>query len=110
MDVDAVEVPALIVQPFVENAIIHGLLNKQGADKILNIRFRQVNNQLVCEVEDNGVGRHAASSEHSILKSSRKSRGIEVTEKRLQALSQRNMKNIEIIDKKMIRAMLWGQG
>lgn len=100
LDVDAVEVPALIVQPFVENAIIHGLLNKQGADKLLNIRFRQADKQLVCEVDDNGVGRDAASSEHSILKFSRKSRGIEVTEKRLQALSHENKKNVEIIDKK----------
>ncbi len=47
--------PSLVLQPYVENAIKHGLMHKKG-DKRLDIRFNKNNNILVCEVEDNGVG------------------------------------------------------
>lgn len=51
------QVPVMMVQPFVENAIWHGLLNKVG-EKKLDIRFRLVNNLYIeCTIDDNGAGR-----------------------------------------------------
>lgn len=51
-----VEIPPMIIQPFVENAIKHGLLHKEGSKK-LNLRFGLAEHLLYCEIEDNGVGR-----------------------------------------------------
>jgi sensor histidine kinase YesM len=97
IDTHAIEVPALIVQPFVENAILHGLLNKEGIGKKLTINYRIEDHFLICEVEDNGIGRQATSKKESI----HKSRGVEVTEERLKNLNKLdiNTQYIEIIDK-----------
>lgn len=57
-NVEEIEVPPLLIQPFVENAIKHGLLHKSG-EKILNIVFEQTN-ILTCTITDNGVGRKKA--------------------------------------------------
>ena len=56
IDPDNVLLPTMILQPFVENAIWHGISPKNGLGTIY-IRFKTTNNQLICEVEDNGVGR-----------------------------------------------------
>ena len=99
LDAEAIEVPSLLVQPFVENAILHGLLNKKEGDKILNIRFKKSEEFILCEIEDNGVGRKASEAQKSILKTTKKSRGIEITEKKLQLLNQSEGNSIQIIDK-----------
>lgn len=52
-------VPTMILQPFVENSIWHGLLNKNGAGHI-RIGFKNEAGQLICWVEDDGIGREAA--------------------------------------------------
>lgn len=52
-------IPPLILQPFVENSIWHGLANKKGAGKI-TIRIQKQNDMLHCIVEDNGIGRQKA--------------------------------------------------
>jgi ligand-binding sensor domain-containing protein len=54
------KVPPLIVQPFVENAILHGLKNKEGEDGILLIDIDKVNEKLQYTITDNGIGRAAA--------------------------------------------------
>lgn len=58
-DLYDVKIPAMILQPFVENAIKHGLLNKDGVKKI-DINFRKQNAVLICSITDNGIGRKAA--------------------------------------------------
>lgn len=54
-NVEEIEVPPMLVQPFVENAIKHGLLHKSG-DKKLSIVFEQTD-ILTCTITDNGIGR-----------------------------------------------------
>lgn len=50
-----VMIPSMLIQPLAENAIWHGLMNKQG-DKQLHISFSRDNGHLTCTVEDNGIG------------------------------------------------------
>jgi sensor histidine kinase YesM len=53
-------VPSLLVQPFIENALVHGLLHKEG-EKQLDIVFSFVDNVLQCVITDNGIGRKKAA-------------------------------------------------
>lgn len=79
-----VPVPALLVQPFVENAIWHGLATKEG-EKRLSVRFEEHEGSMRCVVEDNGVGRQAAPKRaHS---DGSPSMGLQLTNERLQLLA-----------------------
>jgi ligand-binding sensor domain-containing protein/two-component sensor histidine kinase len=55
----SLKLPAMLLQPFVENGLKHGLLHKKG-EKLLSISFSVVNEQLICEIQDNGIGRKRA--------------------------------------------------
>lgn len=79
-----VPVPALLIQPFVENAIWHGLAPKQG-EKRLVVRFTEDNERIICTVEDNGVGRSAAPKRAHPDGSA--SMGLQLTNERLQLLT-----------------------
>lgn len=101
LDTDNIEVPLLLIQPFVENAIVHGLLPKKEGTKKLDLRFEKVGSVLTFEIEDNGVGRMARKGRDQSAILERKSRGIEIAQKRLKMIHKdRRVKNtIEIIDK-----------
>ena len=84
LDDEDLLVPTLLVQPFVENAVWHGLAPKQGA-KRLSVRFTTRGDQVVCTVEDNGVGRDAAPKRTHPDGSA--SLGLQLTNERLQLLA-----------------------
>ena len=97
---DNVEVPPLIIQPYVENAIWHGLLHKES-DANLNIHVNMVDETILqCTVEDNGVGRVKSRELKSKSATSRKSLGTKLTENRLSLLNKHAELNatVEIID------------
>lgn len=54
------QIPPMMIQPFIENAINHGLLHKKH-NRLLSLRFSRNNHQLSCIVEDNGIGRKRAA-------------------------------------------------
>ncbi len=87
MDPEDYIIPTMILQPFIENAIWHGLANKKGAKKI-TIGFEVEGEELLCSVEDNGVGR-SASSEFKSASSSHESKAIKITQRRLEILEER---------------------
>jgi tetratricopeptide (TPR) repeat protein len=86
LDEDA-EIPALIVQPFVENAVLHGLSDKAGERRI-EVRFERAGEQVRCTITDNGVGRKASSSTDAI-KQDHRSLGMQLTQERLLLLTRR---------------------
>lgn len=55
-DIKDIEIPPMLIQPFVENALKHGLLHKKG-NKLLSINFKLIDDVLTCEITDNGIGR-----------------------------------------------------
>ncbi|MFM9907855.1 MAG: two-component regulator propeller domain-containing protein, partial [Chitinophagaceae bacterium] len=77
-------VPPLIVQPFVENAIHHGLLNKQTGDRRLTVSALLENDCIKYTVKDNGVGRARAQLLKELNKPEQKSYGIDITTERIQ--------------------------
>ena len=54
---DGIEIPSLLIQPYVENAILHGLTNKVGKGKLLIKLQLTPDDQLLVVIEDNGIGR-----------------------------------------------------
>ena len=84
-DVFSIQVPPMIFQPFVENAIWHGLLHKQGPGR-LSIRISKEKRLLSVIIEDNGVGRKKAAEWKSKSATTRKSLGMQLTEERMQLL------------------------
>jgi LytS/YehU family sensor histidine kinase len=86
LDITSLNIPPLIIQPFVENAIWHGLMHKDDPG-LLSISIRTNNNILICEITDNGIGRKRAYEFKSKSVEIKKSMGIEITKKRLELLN-----------------------
>lgn len=86
VDVDDVQVPTMLVQPYVENAIWHGIMNLEDKKGILTLNVSVEETDLKITVEDNGVGRMTTSR----LKRDAEYRsvGMQLSEKRLTAINQ----------------------
>ena len=84
-----IKVPSMILQPFIENALWHGLSAKEEDDKKINLKVYQTNDDFVTiSIEDNGIGRARSTkiNDGKLLK--RKSVGISLTKARLANFSK----------------------
>jgi len=81
-------IPSIIIQPFVENAIKHGLLHKSG-QKQLNITFNLIDEQIICTITDNGIGIKKSQEIKSRQNRNHKSFSTNAISKRLQILEQK---------------------
>lgn len=97
---DSIEVPPLIIQPYVENAIWHGLLHLPGTGHLKIFLSMPHDSMLECTIEDNGVGRARAKELKSKSATSKKSLGMKLTESRLTLLNKHKAltTGIHIID------------
>lgn len=77
---DEIDIPTMIVQPFIENAIIHGVKGLNERRGMIKVSFEQEGSNLKCSIEDNGVGRKSAEQNK---KSSHKSVALDVVNERL---------------------------
>jgi len=94
-----INIPHMMIQPFIENAIWHGLLHKKG-DKKLVVKFLPLNDKVIkCIIEDNGAGRNAEKKEDITGK---KSLAIDFIKQRLELLGKMNNADctLQLIDKK----------
>ena len=89
IDPSLVKVPPIIIQPYAENAIWHGLMQKEDRGK-LDIKFFQRDGELFCEITDDGIGRDKARKIKSNSKSTHKSMGMKITAERLALLQKEN--------------------
>jgi ligand-binding sensor domain-containing protein len=85
IDMENTEIPPLLIQPYIENAILHGLINKNGKGDLW-FSLERHNGLLVCKIEDNGIGRARAQQIEEGKISRHKSLGIKVTEERISGL------------------------
>jgi two-component sensor histidine kinase len=98
LDPDEVVLPTMILQPFVENAIWHGLSKKTSGGRVV-ISFQKQNGSLACSVEDNGIGRQAAEAQKDRSKG-HESKALAITAQRLKLLEkeENSPAHIEMID------------
>lgn len=88
LQANKVFIPTMIIQPFVENALNHGLFHRKE-EKKLQVRFQQIgDNMLHCQIEDNGIGRQRAMEINDNKKYKGKSKGIQVTRDRLELINK----------------------
>jgi len=102
IDTYETELPSMIIQPFIENAIWHGLMPKTDASPKLEVKFILEGAHLICTVKDNGIGRAASAKINEGNRSEHQSTGISNTIRRLFLLSKMEHKqaNITITDLK----------
>lgn len=98
-DISSVMIPTLLIQPFVENAIWHGLQGKNDGTGKININMSVKDDTLHCTICDNGIGRAATVVKEKTEKE-RKSLGINLTQHHLQLIdaSRQHKSGIEIQD------------
>lgn len=100
IDQDDVLIPPLIIQPFVENAIWHGLVHREGIGE-LKIEIMLQKKIFICTVSDNGIGRKKAMEIKQRKGGVYQSMGMKVTQERIKLTSELNKNkdtNIEITD------------
>jgi len=109
LQTDFFEVPGMVIQPYIENAIWHGLMNREGKGE-LKLLFERENGSIRCTVEDNGIGRKKSAqlAEQSSIK--RKSYGMAIAQKRLELISREDQAVPEIRIEDLVSADGTGTG
>jgi ligand-binding sensor domain-containing protein len=100
IDTRSIKIPPMLIQPFVENSIWHGLMPKTEGEKKLILSFTGNGNSVVCKVEDNGIGRSKAADAKN--KKHATSLGTALTFNRvanINNLEKKEKYSIEIYDK-----------
>jgi hypothetical protein len=92
LNIHSLTVPPLLLQPFCENAIWHGLLQKEG-NRELKIEFEGQEDNLYCTITDNGVGRKKAKELKTVKDQYHQSIGLKVTSERLSIFNEE--KNVQ---------------
>ncbi len=101
IDPEYIEVPSMVLQPFIENAIWHGLFHKNDKAGKIKINIRQEDEILHCSIEDNGIGRKKALELKNKSVLNHKSMALKLTEARLKLIDKTKIGQlIKIIDLK----------
>lgn len=94
-----IEIPPMILQPYVENAIVHGLMHSPKTGH-LKIDISMQDDNILCIIEDDGVGREKAAAIRRESGIERKSQGMLITQERLDILNQstKDIYTVQVID------------
>ncbi len=89
------KVPPLIIQPYVENAILHGLRNKTGNQGLLQVSVFKSEDHLLFRIEDNGVGRHSANGGTTKFS---EGYGLQLSSDRIRLFNNEDIASVHITD------------
>ena len=89
------QIPPLIIQPYVENAILHGLKNREDNEGLLQIEIKKVADKIEYSIKDNGIGRKAAAM---IAQNKEASYGMQMSNDRIKLFNKEEKPSVEIID------------
>lgn len=98
VDEDYIKLPPMLIQPYIENSMKHGLLHKNGKKNIdISFDLNKEETVLTCVIDDNGIGRTASAKINKNRPQSHVSFSTSATEKRLQLLNQGKQENIAVV-------------
>ncbi len=97
VDVFTAKISPMLLQPYVENAIWHGIMHKTNNDGIISLNIYAEKNRTICEIIDNGIGRKASSR---LKKTNENSLGMTLLEERLSLINTTKIvkQTVEVID------------
>ncbi len=90
VDVDAIRIAPMLIQPYIENAIWHGLMNRpEDTEGKVSLQLEQAGGELFCIIEDNGIGREKAMAINARkAKAGRRSLGMKITAGRMELINK----------------------
>ena len=88
-------IPSMLIQPYIENAILHGLMNKTGKGQ-LDVRLYRDAGHLICSVSDNGIGRAKSMALNLNKPNQHKSQGMLITKDRLEIINKVNESQLSV--------------
>lgn len=93
-DAEDLMIPPMLSQPFIENAIEHGIRHLQDSKGNVSVVFKQQNENLVLEIEDNGIGRKHAHNINAQVKSNHTSHSTSITQERIELFKKKHKQHI----------------
>jgi sensor histidine kinase YesM len=96
VDVESVLIPPMIMQPFVENSIIHGILPNESKLGLIRIVVEKKDGFLLITIEDNGVGINQSMDSKSGSDGDHRSQGMEITSKRIELIQKISNNHISL--------------
>jgi ligand-binding sensor domain-containing protein len=96
IDIKEIEVPTMLFQPFIENSIKHGILNKRQGVGLIQIILSESNNFLQCKIIDNGIGRKEAAKIKSAESVLFESKGVDITNRRIEMLNYNKTEKVSL--------------
>lgn len=108
-DTHDIKIPALLLQPYIENAIWHGLMPKEEKGELI-IEIKKQDDSIICAIDDNGIGREKSIFNKNLQTNKHKSLGLQINQERVQVLNELDNYGIaiNIIDKKDNRELATG--
>lgn len=103
VDPEEIKVPFMIIQPFVENAIIHGILPMENKKGQILIHIYVKDEVLIIQIKDNGIGIHQSLSNKQLFDGDHRSQGTEIIHKRIELLRKVTGQKLELIGPNELR-------
>lgn len=97
VDTESVMIPSMIMQPFVENSIIHGILPNEDKKGIIKISVKMEGDYLKMEITDNGIGVRQSLAGKIGIEGDHRSQGMEITSKRIELIQKIAHKDMSLI-------------
>ena len=97
IDAELLIIPAMMLQPFIENSIIHGILPDESKKGTIEIRISLQGDILNIEIEDNGIGIDVSISSKIDYEGDHRSQGMEITTKRIELLQKISKRHFELV-------------
>lgn len=95
IDLDDVRIPTLLIQPYVENAILHGVVPKSNGKGRIEVHISATDTHIICTVTDNGIGRKLSQDRRSeTSRSLHESMGMKITGERLEIMNRMNQSEL----------------
>ena len=97
------KIPSVMIQPFVENAILHGLRHKNDGVGLLKLQFTASDHVVECRIEDNGIGREESAMINKAKDKLYKSQALNIIDEKVKALKEINNVDIKIAIEDKVR-------